>query len=158
MKKEIFKINGMACPACAKGIEKVLGKVLGVSKATASIDAGELELNFDERKLSPLIIEEIVNGIVRDVLEETRKMSVSIPLSGLSCPECAAHIEEKLKKREGVTRVSVNCTPGRASVTYDPRRIDIAQIKNAIGDPHCAEQNNQRLKIEGGYACGYCGN
>jgi Cu+-exporting ATPase len=158
VKKEIFKITGMACPACAKGIEKILSIVPGVSKATACLDAGELELNFDERKLSPLIIKEIVNGIVQDVLEETRKMSVSIPLSGLSCPECAARIEEKLEGREGVTSVSVNCTPGRVSVTYDPRRIDISQIKNAIGDPHCAEKNDRRLKIEGEYACGCCGN
>ena len=155
MKKEKFKISGMACPACAKGIEKVIGQVKGVSKASVSFDKGELILDYDERRLPESTLGNLVAGVVHDVVEETRKISANFPLYGLSCPECAARIEENLARLEGVVNSSVSLSKWRAAVTYDPKRIDFSQIKGAIGDTHCS--NSRRpLLIEGSFACECC--
>jgi Cu+-exporting ATPase len=154
--REILTISGMACPACAKSIEKVVGGLKGVSRATVSFDRGELALDFDERRFPGGVIYDIVAGIASDVVEETRKMSASFPLSGLSCPECAARIEEILEKKEGVINASVSLKKGRVSVTYDPKKTEFSRIKNATRDARCAEGHRQ-LQVNGDYACGCCG-
>jgi copper ion binding protein len=154
MRNESIKISGMACPACAKGIEKVVGKLKGVAGASVAFESGELLLSYDERILPDFMLLEVVSGIARDVVEETRKMSLNAPLSGINCPECASRIAESLKKKEGVITASVNLSKKRMSVIFDPARIDYAQIKGAIGYAHCKE-NHMSLNDESKY-CGCC--
>lgn len=37
MKKSIYNVNGMTCATCALTVEKAIGKVAGVSKATVNL-------------------------------------------------------------------------------------------------------------------------
>ena len=47
---------------------------------------------------------------------------VDLPITGMTCASCAARIEKKLNRLEGVD-ASVNYALERASVTYDPAQI-----------------------------------
>ena len=47
-----LKIKGMSCAACAARIEKVLGKIDGISKANVNFATEKLDLEFDENKIS----------------------------------------------------------------------------------------------------------
>ena len=45
-----LKIKGMSCAACAARIEKVLGKIDGISKTNVNFATEKLNLEFDENK------------------------------------------------------------------------------------------------------------
>lgn len=53
-------------------------------------------------------------------------------IEGMDCPECAMSVEERLAKLAGVSQVKVILAAEKAVITYDPRRIGLAQIKEAI--------------------------
>lgn len=51
MKKE-FKITGMTCAACSARVERVTGKIEGVSSASVNLVAGRLTVETDKKDLS----------------------------------------------------------------------------------------------------------
>ncbi|AQW25861.1 hypothetical protein BXT94_03385 [Clostridium perfringens] len=53
----------MSCAACAARIEKVLGKMDGISKANVNLATEKLNLEFDENKISFKKIEEKINKL-----------------------------------------------------------------------------------------------
>ncbi|WP_078209852.1 heavy-metal-associated domain-containing protein [Clostridium perfringens] len=58
-----INIKGMSCAACAARIEKVLGKMDGISKANVNLATEKLNLEFDENKISFKKIEEKINKL-----------------------------------------------------------------------------------------------
>ena len=47
----------------------------------------------------------------------------SLPVKGMTCASCAAHVGRALKGVEGVTGVKVNLATERAVVEYDPETL-----------------------------------
>ena len=48
---------------------------------------------------------------------------VSLPVTGMTCANCAATVERTLRKTEGVAEASVNFASERASVRFDPAEV-----------------------------------
>ncbi|NLP12408.1 copper-translocating P-type ATPase [bacterium] len=57
---------------------------------------------------------------------------VSIPVSGMSCASCVGHVEKALTALPGVTDVVVNLGTNHASLSYDPKQVDVTDVKMAI--------------------------
>ncbi|HET6379857.1 MAG TPA: heavy metal translocating P-type ATPase, partial [candidate division Zixibacteria bacterium] len=57
---------------------------------------------------------------------------LSLPVVGMTCASCVNRVERFLNRAEGVEQASVNLASERASVRYDPQRIDRAGIVAAI--------------------------
>ncbi len=53
---------------------------------------------------------------------------VTLPITGMTCANCVATIERNLKKLEGVAGANVNLSTERASVEYDPDKVNQEQI------------------------------
>ena len=51
-----------------------------------------------------------------------------LDVEGMTCASCASRIERGLQKLAGVKEASVNLASERASVTYDPAQVDLAQL------------------------------
>ncbi len=51
-----------------------------------------------------------------------------LEVEGMTCASCASRIERGLQKLAGVKEASVNLASERATVTYDPARVDLAQL------------------------------
>ncbi len=56
---------------------------------------------------------------------------IELPIEGMTCASCAARIERKLNKLEGVT-ASVNYATERAAVEYDPARVTPDSLVDAV--------------------------
>ncbi|CAG7657036.1 heavy metal translocating P-type ATPase [Paenibacillus allorhizosphaerae] len=56
----------------------------------------------------------------------------TLQITGMTCAACANRIEKGLKKISGVSEANVNFALERASVTYDPLQVDIAQMEQSI--------------------------
>jgi Cu+-exporting ATPase len=62
----------------------------------------------------------------------TPLIELSLPVSGMTCASCVARIERFLVRADGVAEASVNLATERATVHFDPGRIDRSGIVAAI--------------------------
>ncbi len=53
-------------------------------------------------------------------------------ITGMHCASCARNIEKRLKKKEGVINAGVSYATSRASIEYDPEKINEQKIAGAI--------------------------
>ena len=60
------------------------------------------------------------------------KRELSVPVSGMSCASCVAHVEKALKELPGVSNVVVNLATNKAGFMYDPQQVTVAEMKQAI--------------------------
>jgi len=80
----------------------------------------------------------------------------SLPVKGMTCASCAAHVERALKGVEGVTEVKVDLATERAVVEYDPETLDIADLVRAVrGIGYDVPAETVVLPI-GGMTCASC--
>ena len=57
-----------------------------------------------------------------------------IHITGMTCTSCAATIEKGLSKLPGVSRVNVNLASEKASIEYDPSKVDTKTLMDTISD------------------------
>ena len=57
---------------------------------------------------------------------------VILPITGMTCANCAATIERTLNKVRGVAEATVNYASGRAAVEFDPDSVTISELAAAI--------------------------
>lgn len=60
------------------------------------------------------------------------RTTVSLPIEGMDCPSCAAHVRGAVSSLPGVEDVQVFFSAERASVSFDPATVTIDQVKAAI--------------------------
>ena len=59
---------------------------------------------------------------------------LSLPVQGMTCASCVLRVEKALKRVEGVTEAAVNLATERATVTFDPTRTTVNQLRAAVED------------------------
>ncbi|HEX6290260.1 MAG TPA: cation-translocating P-type ATPase [Herpetosiphonaceae bacterium] len=59
--------------------------------------------------------------------------TITLPVAGMDCTSCAAQIEAAIGKLHGVAEARVLFAAERATVTFDPDRVTVGQIRAAIG-------------------------
>jgi P-type Cu+ transporter len=59
---------------------------------------------------------------------------VTIPVGGMTCAACQAHVQKALAAQPGVRDAAVNLMMGSASITFDPSVIRPPQLVQAIRD------------------------
>src|SRR5512135_1288259 len=62
------------------------------------------------------------------------KKQITLPIVGMTCASCVAHIEGALNNLGGVEKASVNLGAAKANIAYDSSRVSSAQIRAAIAD------------------------
>jgi Cu+-exporting ATPase len=67
-------------------------------------------------------------------IPEISKSSVQIelPVTGMTCASCARTVERTLKKTEGVSEAVVNFATERASVSFDPKQVQLPALIERI--------------------------
>src|SRR5690606_7984787 len=99
-KKEVLSINGMTCAACARAVERHVGKVEGISSANVNLATEKLNVEFDESRADVAQVIEAVKKAGYDVRQEEEKKirEVFIPISGMTCAACANAVERAVRK------------------------------------------------------------
>jgi periplasmic mercuric ion binding protein len=59
------------------------------------------------------------------------KKFVTLSVSGMTCADCASHVEKALQKIEGVEKTQVNYDKKEAVVTYDNAKTGVEALKKA---------------------------
>ena len=57
-----------------------------------------------------------------------------IKVGGMSCQKCVASVTGVLAQLPGVSAVQVSLEAGEAQVSFDPARVNLAALKEAVED------------------------
>jgi copper chaperone len=60
--------------------------------------------------------------------------SVVVKVSGMKCGGCVKSVTNVLQELPGVNRVEVLLEPGEARVDYDPGKVEVEAMKQAVAD------------------------
>lgn len=64
----------------------------------------------------------------------SRAETIVLPVGGMTCASCVAHVEKALRKQPGVLGVAVNLATERATVRVDPAVISAANLGVVVED------------------------
>jgi Cu+-exporting ATPase len=81
---------------------------------------------------------------------------VVLPLSGMTCATCAVTVEKALAQTPGVEDASVNLASEKASVEFDPARVDPASLVKAVADAGYGVATGKMTLDIGGMTCASC--
>lgn len=130
MESKSLKIEGMTCAACAKAVERASKKLDGVVEANVNFATEKLNINYDASKVS---FEDIQNAVekagYKALIETTTK---TLKIEGMTCAACAKTIERVTKKLDGVIEANVNFASEKLSISFEPSKTRISEIKKAI--------------------------
>ena len=127
--KFTLPITGMTCANCAANIERGVKKLKGVADASVNFAAENAAVSFDPQQLQ---LRDVVAKIQNTGFGVTTT-KVEMPVTGMTCANCAANIERALnKKTAGVVNAAVNFASERVSVEYIPGVLNLDEIVAAI--------------------------
>ncbi len=115
-KRIALPVQGMTCASCVAHVERALKGVEGVSDTNVNLATEQASVIFDP-KLVPL---DRLVGAVRDTGYDVLTKTDSLPIGGMTCASCVAHVEGALAKTPGVLNVNVNLATEKATVEYIP--------------------------------------
>jgi Cu+-exporting ATPase len=124
-----LSITGMHCANCAFTVERSLKKAEGVTDAAVNFATEQASVTFDPATVNPADLVQRVEDAGYGVV--TAK--VELPITGMTCANCAATVERTLNKKvNGVVQANVNFATERASVEYIPGVASVASMIEAI--------------------------
>ncbi|MCC6215721.1 MAG: copper-translocating P-type ATPase [Polyangiaceae bacterium] len=121
-------VQGMTCAACALRLEKVLGRVEGVTEASVSFATEQAAVRLDPARAS-----------IADVAAAVGRAGFRVPLAtarlrlqGLTCASCVERVERALRRVPGVASAQVNLASESASVASPPGAVELAALLAAV--------------------------
>lgn len=94
----------------------------------------------------------------QEKVSEAKRKNASFAVTGMTCATCAGTIADSLNELEGVSKADVNLATERASVTFDPERVDVAKMRKAVEDAGYGVIMNELTISIGGMSCASCVN
>jgi Cu+-exporting ATPase len=85
-----------------------------------------------------------------------KQKQVTLPVRGMTCASCVRTIERNLLKLDGVDEVNVNLATERATVTFDPDRVDPAEMVSLVAEIGYVVPEETAAISVGGMTCASC--
>lgn len=130
--KDNFQLGGVSCQVCVNKIEKKLNKTAGVTNAVVNFSNEKLSVEYDEKVISQEDIIKIVEKLGYSISPIKNNKEVELDIQGISCQSCVNRIEKKVGSLPGVDSICVNLATNKGSVQYDPDKIKLSEILEAI--------------------------
>jgi Cu+-exporting ATPase len=121
-------VGGMSCANCAANIERTVKKLDGVE--TASVNFASEQLTVSLHRAGPGL--EAVIAAVEKLGFAVPTASLELPVTGMSCANCAANIERTVKKLDGVASAGVNFASERLQARYVAGSVAVYDIVAAV--------------------------
>ncbi len=84
------------------------------------------------------------------------KTNIILPVTGMSCASCAVSIENGLAGVDGVSDVNVNFASEKATVAYDPQKVDRQKLIDTVEETGYGVALEKRTLSIGGMTCASC--
>ena len=110
-------VTGMTCVNCARNVERSIKKLQGIESVNVNFAVEQANVSYDPKALK---VRDIV-GSVEKAGYAVATAKVELPVTGMTCVNCAASIERALnRKLPGVVSASANFASERAVIEYVP--------------------------------------
>ena len=124
-----FRVPDMSCPNCAMHLEEMKDKLPGVTRISASYKKLSMEVEFDETKITVDEIIAAANAIgyhPEAISPEIKNIiySAILPVTGMSCTNCAGTIERQIRKLPGVIDANIDFSSEKLNVNFNAELID----------------------------------
>jgi Cu+-exporting ATPase len=134
-------VGGMTCANCAATIEDAVADLDG-AEATANYATDEATVEYDPGRVSLAAVVEAVESAGYDPIVEP----VTVGITGMTCANCSATIEDAVGDLPGVVSVDANYATDEATVRYAPSATTREAIYDAVADagyePVCDEEGD----------------
>ena len=125
-------ISDMTCTSCANRLQKALENSEGVESASVNFAVEKAYVGYDPEKTSKdALISTIQKAGYKGKIDKPDITHVDFKISGMTCSACAQRIERNLNKLDDV-EANVNFATEKASINYNPSKISLSSIKEAI--------------------------
>ena len=129
-KQVTLPVTGMTCANCSLTIERNLKRLDGVQEATVNLATEKASVVYDPAAVN----QGNFLALIRDIGYDVATAKAELPITGMTCANCALTIERVLKRLDGVVSAGVNLASERASVEYLPGVVSLKAIQQAIRD------------------------
>jgi Cu+-exporting ATPase len=149
-KQVTMPIQGMTCASCVAHVAHGLEEVPGVAEVQVNLATEKATVTLDNGPVPLTTLVQAVQETGYDVATE----KVSLPIGGMTCASCVAHVEEALAKTPGVLSVNVNLATEKASVEYIPTLTGLSDFRRAVAEvgyevlPTAEERAEEELSRE----------
>ena len=147
-------VIGMTCLGCAAAVETSSRKAAAVLEAEVNFASERLTISYDPGQAP-------VNEVLTDVRQHVKRagykvptLTLTLPIIGMSCTNCASTVEGALREAEGVVYASVNFAAEKAHVEYvsgvGARAPIVAAVRKAGYDVIGGEAAQPAAALESG--------
>ncbi len=127
-KQITLPVTGMTCANCVKTIERSVNKLEGVQQATVNYASEKVEVTFDPALLNEAAIVEKIEKAGYGV----PTVQLELPITGMTCANCAATVTRTLKKVPGVMNAEVNYANERATIVAAAGVVQTEDMVRAV--------------------------
>lgn len=121
-------VKGMHCASCSSRVERIIGGLDGVDKASVNLTTEELTVSFNPG-LAPL--ENMAEAVAGAGFElELPGAELNFDITGMHCAACSSRIERVVSGMDGVAQAAVNLAAEKASVKLKPGVDPEAMVKD----------------------------
>ena len=128
--KIALPVRGMTCASCVAHVEKALEKVEGVEEVHVNLATEKAVVAF---RLDAATVGDMVEA-VKETGYEVPTETVTLPIGGMTCASCVAHVEKALSRVPGVVEANVNLATEKATVTFVPGVAGMEDFKRAVAE------------------------
>jgi Cu+-exporting ATPase len=91
-----------------------------------------------------------------DKTNSKKSDKASVHITGMTCTTCAATIEKGLSETPGVEQADVSFASEKASIEYDPTKVDLAKIKDTVSQLGYGVATKKSIFPVAGMTCASC--
>ena len=132
-------IEGMSCASCVGRIERALGAVSGVIKATVNLATERAEVSTSP----PARWEDLVKAIEDTGYAVPAASTVELSVEGMTCASCVGRVEKALHAVPGVKSATVNLATEKATILLGQSVGTPALIQAVEGAGYTAKEVDQ---------------
>ena len=130
MAKQItLPVRGMTCASCVAHVEKALKGVDGVTAVNVNLATKKATIWFSTGTEARNLVD-----AVHETGYEVATETTTLPIGGMTCASCVAHVEKALSKVSGVVAANVNLATEKATVAFIPGTTGPADFKRAVAE------------------------
>ncbi len=142
-----FAVDGMTCASCVRRVETALEHIEGVREVSVNLATERAKVVTAHDTVPPEIIAAAVEragyhpGTITPAtpapLPESRTSEPGeavFDIDGMTCASCVRRVESALEQAPGVTSASVNLATERATVSFDPAVVSVADLATAVSN------------------------